>query len=74
LSYRLEGQNEETTMQELIVEVNPTGPLIVKGDFTIIHPDGREEKRTVRTTLCRCGASKRKPFCDASHKEIGFKG
>lgn len=75
LSYRMANATENpSTPEPMTVEVNPTGPLIVKGDFTITHPDGRVEQRAGRTTLCRCGASQNKPFCDASHKKIGFAG
>lgn len=74
LSYKINGQIVNEIESNMKVEVNPTGPLIVTGDFTIQHPDGRVEERTGRTTLCRCGASQNKPFCDASHKRIEFKG
>jgi CDGSH-type Zn-finger protein len=43
------------------------------GSYVIRHPDGREEViEKARVSICRCGASKNKPFCDGSHKEIGF--
>lgn len=72
LSYRLAGEAKVEAETPLTVEVNPTGPLIVQGSFTIVHADGTREERTQRTTLCRCGASERKPFCDGTHKKIGF--
>ena len=74
LSYKIDGKAVNETEATTKVEVNPTGPLIVTGDFTIQHADGRIEERKGRTTLCRCGASQNKPFCDASHKRIEFKG
>ncbi|MGN6087985.1 MAG: CDGSH iron-sulfur domain-containing protein [Actinomycetales bacterium] len=51
----------------------PDGPLIVRGDFRIQTPDGREivpGRSTV--ALCRCGQSGSKPFCDGTHKVVGF--
>lgn len=51
----------------------PNGPLLVRGDVTVMSPQGRPVPRTRRTmALCRCGASEIKPFCDGSHKAIGF--
>ncbi|MGC0144625.1 CDGSH iron-sulfur domain-containing protein [Pseudactinotalea sp. Z1732] len=52
----------------------PNGPLLVRGGVTIVAADGTPipmERRTV--ALCRCGASAIKPFCDGSHKAIGFR-
>ena len=49
------------------------GPLMLKGNFNIQAGSGREAWSGTGTALCRCGASKRKPFCDGSHKEIEFK-
>jgi len=49
------------------------GPLIVTGEIEIHYPDGSKEKRE-RTSFCRCGASKEKPFCDGSHDLCGFRG
>ena len=43
------------------------GPLAVVADLQI---DGQEPM--TRATLCRCGASENKPYCDGSHKEAGF--
>jgi CDGSH-type Zn-finger protein len=48
-----------------------SGPLWVKGGIPIVSADGFEYERRNRVTLCRCGRSKRKPFCDGSHLEIG---
>ncbi|MHA7275247.1 CDGSH iron-sulfur domain-containing protein [Arthrobacter sp. HLT1-21] len=52
----------------------PDGPLLVRGDFDIVDPDGNQLRRSRKTVaLCRCGASVIKPYCDGSHKLIGFK-
>lgn len=51
----------------------PNGPLLIRGDFELVGADGEELPRTRRTVaLCRCGASVLKPYCDGSHKVIGF--
>ena len=50
-----------------LVRVREHGPLAFHGDLRIAG----EAPRT-RATLCRCGASQRKPFCDGSHAAAGF--
>ena len=51
------------------------GPLRVEGDFEIVDPEGKPFGLGGRTavSLCRCGHSANKPFCDGSHKKIGFR-
>jgi CDGSH-type Zn-finger protein len=52
----------------------PDGPYLIRGDFRLTDPDGREiDPRRKTVALCRCGASRRKPFCDGTHKLIGFR-
>jgi CDGSH-type Zn-finger protein/uncharacterized Fe-S cluster protein YjdI len=50
------------------LHIREDGPCALKAD---IHMDGEKEPQT-RLTLCRCGASKNKPYCDSSHTDIGF--
>jgi CDGSH-type Zn-finger protein len=50
-----------------------SGPLWVKGGIQIEAADGFEYERRNRVTLCRCGLSKVKPFCDGAHVPAGFK-
>jgi CDGSH-type Zn-finger protein len=47
--------------KEVVIEASENGPYLVKVDKEIL------------TALCRCGASKNKPYCDGSHAKIGFK-
>jgi CDGSH-type Zn-finger protein len=56
-----------------IVPTN-NGPLRVEGDFEIVDPQGKAFGLGGRTavSLCRCGHSANKPFCDGTHKTIGF--
>ncbi len=49
------------------------GPLWVKGGIPIESADGFEYERRNRVTLCRCGRSAKKPFCDGSHTAAGFR-
>lgn len=49
------------------------GPLWVTGRIPIMQPDGTFLETRNRVTLCRCGQSKNKPFCDGTHGKIKFK-
>ncbi|WP_091562907.1 CDGSH iron-sulfur domain-containing protein [Micromonospora pattaloongensis] len=50
------------------------GPLLVRGDFAVVTPEGERIETGRRTVaLCRCGKSAIKPFCDGTHKVIGFR-
>lgn len=52
----------------------PNGPYLVRGEFELAGPDGEPiETRRATIALCRCGRSQTKPFCDGTHKAIGFK-
>ncbi len=58
---------------EITVRLN--GPYRIKGPIKLVDVDGNEfplptEKEFV--ALCRCGGSANKPFCDGTHKTIGF--
>ena len=57
------------------VVVNTNGPLRVEGEFELVDPEGRPYGLGGRTmvTLCRCGHSGNKPFCDGSHAREGFR-
>jgi CDGSH-type Zn-finger protein len=49
--------------------------LRIEGDFQIVDMQGNVYDLGGRTriSLCRCGQSKNKPFCDSSHRDAGFK-
>jgi CDGSH-type Zn-finger protein len=49
-----------------------SGPLWVRGGIPIESHDGTKYEVRNRVTLCRCGASSNKPFCDGSHASIKF--
>lgn len=60
--------------RETDITVRVNGPLRVSGDFVVRDGNGQGFDLSGRTTisLCRCGHSENKPFCDGSHKRIGF--
>ena len=49
-----------------------SGPLWVRGGITIESEDGTRYEKRNRVTLCRCGVSSNKPFCNGSHATIKF--
>jgi CDGSH-type Zn-finger protein/uncharacterized Fe-S cluster protein YjdI len=51
----------------------PDGPLRAAGPVELVSGTGRTFGRGTETYLCRCGASRNKPYCDGSHKAAGFK-
>jgi CDGSH-type Zn-finger protein len=57
------------------VKITPyrNGPLLVRGPFVLVDQDGTEiEVRRRVVALCRCGRSQIRPFCDGTHKVVGF--
>jgi len=54
------------------IEGRDGGPLVVKGLTRLTDQDGKTLESRPVVALCRCGASKTKPYCDGSHSEIGF--
>ena len=61
-------------MSQTKIIVKSNGSIRVEGDFTITDAEGREFGLGGRTaiSLCRCGHSQNKPFCDGAHKLVGF--
>jgi len=55
------------------IQVVKDGPLLIKGNYKVVGTNGEELKVMPVTSLCRCGATKRQPFCDGTHLKAGFK-
>ncbi|GAB4470017.1 MAG: CDGSH iron-sulfur domain-containing protein [Anaerolineales bacterium] len=62
-------------MSEVTFELRKNGSMKLPGPLVLIDENGEEKviDRAV-VSFCRCGGSKDKPFCDGTHKEIGFEG
>jgi CDGSH-type Zn-finger protein len=62
----------ESTVVE--IKVRDDGPYKVTGPVRLIDADGGvfEVPADRPIALCRCGHSREKPFCDATHKDVGF--
>ena len=62
-------------MSDVKVIARNNGPLRIEGEgFTVQDQEGRTYGLAGRTviSLCRCGQSANKPFCDGSHGKVGF--
>jgi CDGSH-type Zn-finger protein len=56
------------------ITVLDKGPYLVRGPVWVLDAEGNEfraERATI--TLCRCGRSMTKPFCDGTHAKVGFR-
>jgi CDGSH-type Zn-finger protein len=58
------------------ITVRENGSYLVEGPVRLVDADGNEYDLGGKTrfSLCRCGGSTRKPFCDGTHSRIGFQG
>lgn len=56
------------------ITINPNGSVRIEGEFEIVDAAGKPYGLAGRKTisLCRCGQSANKPFCDGAHKSCGF--
>jgi CDGSH-type Zn-finger protein/uncharacterized Fe-S cluster protein YjdI len=72
------GTPDDTTPGEPIGAVNikpvRNGPLMLQGWIEFKAADGSTFIAGEKTWLCRCGQSSNKPFCDGTHKKVGFAG
>lgn len=62
-------------MPDIEIKVRDDGPYKVTGPVTLVDADGRpialpDDGRPI--VLCRCGRSGTKPFCDGTHRHVGF--
>lgn len=71
-----ENSNEKEVQSEtasiMNIEIKPNGPILITTDCEITHSDGRKEIKQGTTALCRCGQSSNKPYCDGTHRKVGF--
>ncbi len=61
-------------MPDVTITVRPNGPFRVEGPIKLVDSNGAEWDLAGKpaVSLCRCGASTKKPFCDGTHSKIGF--
>ena len=60
-------------MSDVKVNLMENGPILIKGKIELKNSKGEIIPTETTTALCRCGASKSKPFCDGTHTIVGFK-
>ncbi|PNY81155.1 (4Fe-4S)-binding protein [Deinococcus koreensis] len=70
LRYVLEDGEPEQPDTTTTITPSPDGPLMIRGNLVIQTPGG--EHREVRAALCRCGQSGNKPYCDGTHRKVGW--
>ncbi len=72
---RLDGGPAEPVPSQTAVAFEKDGPIYVHGPMPLLDGAGnRYEDAGTRYALCRCGGSGNKPFCDGTHRTMGFEG
>jgi CDGSH-type Zn-finger protein len=72
LSYAREGVEARPPQREPMVTVTDDGPYAITGGIELLAATFGDGASREHYTLCRCGGSKNKPFCDGTHWHIGF--
>jgi CDGSH-type Zn-finger protein len=73
LGYAIGGVEAEPPGREPMITVTKDGPYAITGGVGLPAAKFGDGASTEHYTLCRCGASKNKPFCDGSHWTVGFR-
>ena len=65
---------EQQSQPRVKITVRENASYLVEGPVTIVDADGQEYDISAkkRVSLCRCGGSTTKPFCDGTHSKLGF--
>jgi uncharacterized Fe-S cluster protein YjdI len=59
-------------LKPVSVKIMSDGPIVIKGDFDFMYSGNIRKVKDGIMSICRCGASNRLPFCDGTHRKIGF--
>ncbi|WP_010097868.1 CDGSH iron-sulfur domain-containing protein [Ornithinibacillus scapharcae] len=59
--------------EKVVIKVNDNGSYRITGDVELIDAEGNVYETKKSFSLCRCGHSENKPFCDGTHRRIEFK-
>lgn len=70
---RTDGSLQERPRIPSSIQPRLNGPLFVEGDIVVVDSQGNVVRKATRVALCRCGHSHNKPYCDLSHRAVGFK-
>lgn len=73
LSFSLRQVEFQEQMREPAISITQDGPYAVVGHVTLLGQSWAQGASTEHYTLCRCGASRNKPFCDGRHHAVKFK-
>ncbi len=73
LSYSIDSVEYNDYNDRPLVKISKNGPYLVTGSIDLVGIIFSDDASKEHYTLCRCGASKNKPFCDGSHFNINFK-
>ena len=73
LSYAIDGVEGASVARPPKVVVTDNGPYAVSGGIDLVNQEFGDGASREHYTLCRCGASANKPFCDGSHWRIEFR-
>jgi uncharacterized Fe-S cluster protein YjdI/CDGSH-type Zn-finger protein len=72
LAFEWLDRDEAPAVESAVIELQRNGPYYVQGPVTVRSVDGVVVSRGPRVALCRCGGTKNAPFCDNTHRSIGF--
>ncbi|MCG8571017.1 MAG: CDGSH iron-sulfur domain-containing protein [Spirochaetes bacterium] len=72
LGYTVNGKKYQGNFEEPMIKVAKNGPFELKGGIVLKNDTNDHPHLSDHCTLCRCGSSKNKPFCDGQHIDAGF--
>ncbi len=66
--------NGDADHDKLIIRLMENGPMLIEGEYEVLSIANQRVNSQKNVAMCRCGQSGSKPFCDGTHKEVGFEG
>lgn len=62
----------EPAEEPVSVKIMADGPIVLNGTFTLKYGTVKKDVKESILSLCRCGSSHHMPFCDGTHRKVGF--